>query len=264
MSDRSTIQWTDATWNPITGCTKVSPGCAHCYIERTPAFRMNGRRFLRGHLPLEFHDDRLDQPLHWKTPRRVFVNSLSDLFHTDVPDDFLHRVYHTMEYAKQHQFQILTKRADRLVSYLAWRYGDGRLPSRHLWHGVSVENRTTKPRIDAIREARSAVRFLSLEPLLEDLGHLDLRGISWVIVGGESGPSARPFNLEWARSIIAECRAAGVACFVKQVGSRPTGYWTNTLGPGFNRHALRDRKGGNPAEWPPDLRVREYPSGLRA
>src|SRR5262245_12084112 len=122
VSDRSSIEWTDATWNVATGCTKVSPGCAHCYIEHTPPFRINGRRFVRGHIPLQLHPDRLEQPAHWQRPRRIFVNSLSDLFHDDVPDSFLHQVYDAMEHARQHQFHVLTKRPQRMRSYLEWRY----------------------------------------------------------------------------------------------------------------------------------------------
>jgi protein gp37 len=258
MSDRSSIEWTDATWNPTTGCTKISPGCAHCYIEHTPPFRINGRRFAEGHIPLQLHHDRLDQPLHWRKPRRIFVNSLSDLFHDDVPDEFLHDVYHTMEQARQHQFHVLTKRPRRMREYLNCRYGGGRIPSRHIWHGVTVENRRWTCRIDELRQALTALRFLSLEPLLEDLGELDLRGINWVMVGGESGPGARPCRVDWVRSIRGQCAAAGVTCFVKQLGARPT-----ALCPPHGCSCdleLRHRKGADPAEWPADLRVREFPA----
>lgn len=220
MSDKSAIEWTDATWNPTTGCTKVSPGCAHCYIERTPAFRIHGRKFVKGHIPLELHENLIHQPAHWKQPRRVFVNSLSDLFHHDIPEEFLCRVYTTMEHARQHQYQVLTKRSGRMKAYLGWRYGGGLIASRHIWHGVSVENDRAKARIDDLRETRSVVRFLSIEPLLEDLGRLDLSGIHWVIVGGESGPKARPFNPQWARHIREQCQAQGVPFFFKQHGGK--------------------------------------------
>jgi protein gp37 len=226
VSDKSSIEWTDATWNPTTGCTKVSPACANCYIERTPPFRVRDRRFVNGHIPLEFHEHRLDAPLKRKKPTLYFVNSLSDLFHPDVPDDFLHRVYHTMEHAAWHTFQLLTKRPERMRDYLKWRYGPdadtprGRIPSRHIWHGVSVENRHWTRRIDVLRETRSSVRFLSCEPLLEDLGPLDLRGIAWVIVGAESGPRVRPTQPEWIRSVRDQCVAAGVPFFFKQWGGR--------------------------------------------
>jgi protein gp37 len=275
MSDNSAIQWTDATWNPTTGCTKISPGCAHCYIERTPAFRIHGRRFTNGHIPLLLHPDRLEQPLHWKKPRRIFVNSLSDLFHEDVPDQFLHEVYHVMEQAHWHVFQVLTKRAERMRNYLTWRYGPdeehshGRIPSRHIWHGVSVENQHWKSRvIPHLVNTPSAVRFVSLEPLLEDLGDIWdwfprerevsqtrsmwIDGVNWVIVGGESGPQSRDCAIDWVRSIRWQCREAHVPCFVKQLGRQPRvsdGVYLN----------LKDKKGGVLDEWPIDLRVREFP-----
>lgn len=262
MADHSKIEWCNATWNPVRGCTKVSPGCRSCYAE-TFAERFRG---VKGHpyeqgFDLRLVPEKLEEPLRWKRPRRIFVNSMSDLFQDGVPDQFIHDVYYTMESrAPQHIYQVLTKRSNRMRAYLDWRYGEGRIPSKHIWHGVSVENRAMACRLDDLREMRSAIRFVSIEPLLEDIGDLDLRGIHWVIVGGESGPQARPFQVEWARSIIAQCKAAGVACFIKQVGSRPEGWWTNSLGPGFNRHAIRHHKGGNIVEWSPDLRVREYPS----
>ena len=219
MSDKSAIEWTDATWNPTTGCTKVSPACANCYIERTPPFRIAGRTFVKGDIPIQLHANRIQQPLSWKKPRRIFVNSLSDLFHRDVPDQFLHDVYHTMEAAHWHRFQVLTKRPERLHTYLDWRYED-RIPSRHIWHGVSVENRAFTHRIDTLRDTHTAVRFLSIEPLLQDMGTVNLRGIHWVIVGGESGPRVRPMQADWVRSIRDQCVAAGVAFFFKQWGGK--------------------------------------------
>jgi protein gp37 len=280
MSDHSAIEWTDATWNPTKGCTKISPGCAHCYIERTPAFRIHGLKFVNGHIPLQFHEDRLEQPLQWKKPRRVFVNSLSDLFHRDVPTSFLHQVYHTMEAAHWHQFQVLTKRPRRLVRYLSWRYGGSRIPSRHIWHGVSVENqRAADERIPLLLQARCSVRFISAEPLLEEIDltpylHGDTLAapgpggfrkgprLDWVIVGGESGPKSRQFDLAWARSIVAQCQDAGVSVFVKQLGAEPVGNFEgerNAPYPKGRMWDLRDKKGGDLTEWPEDLRVREYP-----
>ena len=271
MSDKSSIEWTDATWNVSTGCTKTSPGCARCYIERTPPFRIAGRRFVKGHIPLLFHRDRLALPRAWTKPRRVFVNSLSDLFHPDVPDQFLHEVYHVMEHNPQHQFQVLTKRAVRMRSYLDWRYGDGRIPSRHIWHGVSVENRAMRWRINELRKTRSRVRFVSFEPLLEDVSDgLDLAGIHWAIWGGESGPRARLNCTDWIERGVRQCRAQYVAPFVKQLGANVEGLQEcgdcDPCCAGQRcslaypiRLSLRDRKGGDIAEFPRYLRVREFP-----
>ena len=220
MSDHSAIEWTDATWNPTTGCTKVSPACANCYIERTPPFRIHGRKFAGGHIPLQFHEDRLTQPSRWKAPKRIFVNSLSDLFHPDVPDEFLHRVYDEMEHARQHTYQVLTKRAERMRDYLAWRYSGHRIPARHIWHGVSAENqRMLHERGEMLRRTRSAIRFISAEPLLGSLTmDFELPLLNWVIVGGESGPRVRPMNQDWVRSIRDQCVSAGVPFFFKQWG----------------------------------------------
>lgn len=215
MSTTTGIEWTDATWNPVTGCTKVSPGCAHCYIERTPAFRIKGRRFVKGHIPLIVHQDRLDQPLHWRKPRRVFVNSLSDLFHDSVSDRFIYDVFDTMTRANWHQFQILTKRSARL------RHLGQRLPwPKNVWLGVSVESVTYLDRIADLRTVAAAVRFLSIEPLLGPIPDLPLDGIDWVIVGGESGPRRREVRREWVRDIRDECLASGVPFFFKQWGGR--------------------------------------------
>lgn len=222
MSDKSAIEWTDATWNPVTGCTKVSPACANCYIERTIPFRTRNRVFVKGHIPLEFHENRMDAPLRKRKPTMYFVNSLSDLFHPDVPDEFLHRVFHTMQGAHWHTFQVLTKRAERQRDYLAWRYGGHRIPSRHIWHGVSAENqRMLWERGEFLRQTRAAVRFISAEPLLGPL-QLDfyLPLLDWVIVGGESGPNVRPTDPAWVRSIRDQCVAARVPFFFKQWGGR--------------------------------------------
>jgi len=219
MSDRSAIEWTDATWNPVRGCTKISPGCAHCYAETfAERFRgVPGHPFERGFEP-RLVPAKLAEPLRWRMPRRVFVNSMSDLFHEDVPDDYIAAVVRVMLHASWHTFQVLTKRSDRLAALLA-----GRLQlaaaQPHIWWGVSVENRKHGlPRVECLRGTPVAVRFLSIEPLLEDLREINLSGIDWVIVGGESGHGARPMRVEWARSIRDQCRSAGVAFFFKQWG----------------------------------------------
>jgi protein gp37 len=219
MSDKSKIEWTDATWNPVRGCTKVSPGCLHCYAE-TFAERFRG---VPGH-PFEFGfdlrtvPDKLAEPLNWGTARMIFVNSMSDLFHEKVSDDYIVSVARVMKSADWHTYQVLTKRADRLQSLLK-----GKLrfvaEQKHIWWGVSVENRKHGlPRIDLLRQSPAKVRFLSIEPLLEDLGQVNFKGIDWAIVGGESGPRARPMDATWVRSIRAQCRGAGVAFFFKQWG----------------------------------------------
>jgi protein gp37 len=214
MSDHSAIEWTDATWNPVTGCTKVSPGCAHCYAE-TFAERFGG---VRGHpyeqgFDLKLWPQRLQQPLQWKRPRRVFVNSMSDLFHPDVPDAFIVDVFDVMSRAAQHQFQVLTKRPERTLDMalkLPW-------PS-NVWMGVSVENQRWSGRVDALRAVPARVRFISCEPLLGPLS-LDLAFIDWVIAGGESGPRARRMNPAWVVALRDQCIDAGVPFFFKQWGA---------------------------------------------
>ena len=219
MSDNSRIEWTDATWNPVRGCTKVSPGCKHCYAE-TFAERFRG---VKGH-PFEFGFDlrlvpsKLSQPLQWRTPRRVFVNSMSDLFHPDVPTAFIEKVTSVMRVADWHIYQVLTKRPERLCKLLSSRLRAA-AKSAHIWWGVSVENRQHGlPRVAHLRACGAAMKFLSVEPLLEDLGEFDLSGIDWVIVGGESGAGARPMRKEWVESIREQCESAGVAFFFKQWG----------------------------------------------
>lgn len=219
MSDQSKIEWTDATWNPVRGCTKVSPGCKHCYAE-TFAERFRG---VPGHpyeqgFDLRLVPSKLEAPLDWKQPRRIFVNSMSDLFHEGVPDAYIYRVAKVMKTANWHTYQVLTKRAKRLKELLSHDlYEFSQLP--HIWWGVSVENKKYGlPRIDQLRAAPAIVRFLSVEPLLENLGRIDLKGISWVIVGGESGPGAREMKAEWVRTIREQCGAAGVPFFFKQWG----------------------------------------------
>jgi protein gp37 len=219
MSDKSKIEWTDATWNPVRGCTKISPGCTHCYAE-TFAERFRG---VPGH-PFEFGFDlrlvpeKLGDPLRWGTSRMIFVNSMSDLFHKDVPDEYIVSVTRVMVAANWHTYQVLTKRADRLQSLLKGKLRFAAEQS-HIWWGVSVENRLHGlPRIDLLRKSPASVRFLSVEPLLEDLGHLNLANIDWVIVGGESGPGARPMQAAWVRNVRSHCHDAGVAFFFKQWG----------------------------------------------
>jgi protein gp37 len=296
MGDKSGISWTDATWNPLVGCSRVSEGCRNCYAEREAAGRLaktpkyqglarevNGHPSWTGELRL--WEPHLDQPLRWRAPRRIFVNSMSDLFHEKVPDEWIDRIFAVMCKARQHTYQVLTKRPKRMRAYMDahWptvcgvRPGE---PPHHIWLGVSVEDQATADeRIPLLLQTPAAVRWVSYEPALvavdfsrwlfaagED-GEPAPRnrpGLDWIVVGGESGPSARPFDLSWARSTVAYCRHAGVAVFVKQLGARP-----------FERDAcaeavadseghrmllgLRDRKGGDPSEWPQDLRVREYP-----
>lgn len=220
MSVQTKIEWTDATWNPVRGCTKISPGCKHCYAE-TFAERFRGvpAHPYEGGFDLRLVPEKLAEPLRWSTPRMVFVNSMSDLFHEDVPDEYVMAVAAVMERAPWHVFQVLTKRSERMRDLLNTRLAS--LAARpHVWWGVSVEDRRYGlRRIEHLKGARSAVvRFLSIEPLLEDLGELDLRGIQWLIVGGESGPGARPIDVSWVRSIRRQAQAAGVPFFFKQWG----------------------------------------------
>jgi protein gp37 len=323
----TSIQWTDETWNPVTGCSRVSPGCANCYIERTPPFRMAGRRFeivgQESTTGVTLHPDRLEKPLHWRKPRRVFVCSLADLFHDDVPDEYLHDVFDTMSRATEHTFQVLTKRPERMrafiealplgehgplgfmsrLTYRARKLGiAGALPN--VWLGVSIENARYTWRADVLREIPAAVRFISAEPLLGSLfddtqgqierkreaehdgrggirraagivrgrSALNLTGIDWVIIGGESGPGARPFHLEHAREIIRAAdqenyhRSVGgeadppLAVFVKQLGASPLATWEVDGHPcSCRQFGIRDRKGGDIDEWPGDLQIREFP-----
>lgn len=257
MSDKSGISWTDATWNPVTGCTKVSPGCAHCYAERVAErFRdVKGHAYERG-FDLQLRPERLDQPVRWQRRRMIFVNSMSDLFHEDIPDDFIAQVFDVMWHrAPRHTYQVLTKRAERMRDFCRIYYGDQK-PPMNIWLGVSVENQVMADRrIPFLLEAPAAVRFLSCEPLL---GPLDLsrwigpglltlemsqqlegfaktrdgamwnvpfgnvrhefHGLAWAIVGGESGPRARPMDMDWARAIRDTCVPAMVPFFFKQVG----------------------------------------------
>ena len=219
MSLNSSIEWTDATWNPVRGCTKISAGCKNCYAERfAERFRgVAGHPFEQG-FDIRIVPEKLAEPLKWKEPRMIFVNSMSDLFHDKVPDGYIEQVVRVMVLAQWHTFQVLTKRGERLKRLLR---GPLRFSAdaRNIWWGVSVENkRDGVPRIKHLQSAPAAVRFLSVEPLLEDVGTLDLMGISWVIVGGESGPHSRPMKAGWVRSIQEQCENSGVAFFFKQWG----------------------------------------------
>lgn len=319
MSDRSAIQWTESTWNPVRGCTKVSTGCKHCYAE-TFAERFRG---VKGHPYEQGFDVRLvpealNLPLHWRKPRRVFVNSMSDLFHEDVPEAFIDQVFSVMVRAPQHTFQVLTKRAGRMRRYLeeCQRGADdvgGHFPWANIWVGVSCEDQAAaEERIPHLLATPAAVRFISAEPLL---GAIDLvpflaqrpggnrpfpggasahsevdglRGLDWIIIGGESGPRARPCDVAWIRSLVEQCRAANVPAFCKQLGAHvedrndagfegsdvkswPISIWEDgrieddASDTGYQgapvRVRLLDRKGGDPSEWPADLRVREWPLG---
>ncbi len=304
MGDRSTIEWTDATWNPVDGCDKVSPGCAHCYAEAWAHRGLGNFRDGRAFEDVRTHEDKLTLPLHWKRPRRVFVISMGDPFHEAVPDRFLDRVFAMMLIANWHRYQLLTKRHERMREYvsaperpaliaralasflyrtrsemaLGLEISMG-LTDRRLWPIpnlaliVSVENqRWADARIPALLETPAAVGGISAEPLLE---RIDLTpfmppawarrgGLHWVIAGGESGHGARPFDLAWARSLRDQCAAAGVPFFLKQLGGRPIdrGELRGRFIAGGIRDSgeLHDRKGGDPEEWPADLRhCREYP-----
>ena len=214
MAVGSKIEWTDATWNPVTGCNKVSPGCQRCYAERLAGRlqRMGNPKYSEG-FAVTLHPDTLELPLHWRKPRTIFVNSMSDLFHDKVPDEFVRQVFDVMECAHWHCYQVLTKRPERAVSM------NSQLPwPEQVWLGVSVESERYVHRVDLLRETDAAVKFLSLEPLLGPLPALNLDGINWVIVGGESGPGARPMDGDWAREIREQCVVARVPFHFKQWG----------------------------------------------
>jgi protein gp37 len=266
MAQRTNIEWTStvmpdgttlpgATWNPIAGCSILSPGCTHCYAMRMAARlegmgqrkyqgttkRVNGNVVWTGLLNTD--QDALVAPLYWKKSRRIFVNSMSDLFHEAVPLDFICRVFDTMKRCPQHQFQVLTKRAERLVEVggeLEW--------SENVWMGVSVENQEFAYRAELLQQVPARIRFLSVEPLLSRIEQLPLEGIHWVIVGGESGAGARPMDAAWVEEIYGQCREAGVPFFFKQAGAALAREWRCT-----------DKKGGKPLEWPAEFRVRDFP-----
>ena len=214
MGQSSSIEWTDSTWNPIVGCRKVSAGCAHCYAERmAKRLKAAGNPNYRNGFELTLQPQMLARPLEWRKPKNIFVNSMSDLFHEDVPLDYIQEVFNVMNRANWHQYQVLTKRAERvhqLSPHLKW--------APHIWMGVSVENRDYLWRIDHLRRTQAHIKFLSVEPLLGPLGQINLRGIHWVIVGGESGPGARPLHPDWVADVRDQCQRAGVAFFFKQWG----------------------------------------------
>ena len=225
MGDKSAIEWTEATWNPVTGCTKVSPGCKNCYAERL-ALRlraMGNPRYTKG-FDLTLHPDQVDLPLRWRQPRKIFVNSMSDLFHEDVPLEFIQRVFEAMNTAGRHQFQVLTKRAQRLAEVapdLEW--------GPNIWQGVSIESADYCDRARFLMDVPASVRFLSVEPLLGPIPDLPVQGIDWVIVGGESGPKHRPVHEDWVREIRNRCAEQGVPFFFKQWGGRTSKSGGNTL-----------------------------------
>ncbi len=218
MADTTEIEWTDSTWNPVTGCTKITSGCDFCYAERfSERFRgVPGHPFEKG-FDLSLRPERVTQPLSWKKPRRIFVNSMSDLFHKEVPKSFIDAVFDTMEQADWHTYQVLTKRSSLMMRYLRNRYRDELAPA-HIWLGVSVEDAKNAVRIKHLQAAPASIKFVSFEPLLASVGAVDLKGIHWAIVGGESGPRARPMEETWAVEIRELCRKAKVAFFFKQWG----------------------------------------------
>ena len=229
MAENSAIEWTNATWNPVTGCSKLSAGCDHCYAERfSERFRgVPGHPFEPG-FDLTLRPERLRQPEHWRRPRRVFVNSMSDLFHKNIPRKFIESVFDTMEMADWHTYQLLTKRSSLMRNFINRRYADCE-PPRHIWLGVSIENTSTLGRLRHLKQTVSRTRFVSFEPLLGPLGNVDLHGIHWVIAGGESGPGARGMKIDWVREIRDQCLAQEVAFFFKQWGGRTPKAGGNTL-----------------------------------
>lgn len=243
----SSIEWTESTWNPVTGCTKVSPGCANCYAERM-AHRLHamGQPNYANGFELTVQPHMLEYPLHWKKPRRIFVNSMSDLFHKEVKVDYILSVFDVMRRAHWHQFQVLTKRAERLAEIdqiIEW--------PENVWMGVSVENQKYCSRIELLRSTKAAVKFLSVEPLLGPVTEMDVAGLDWVIVGGESGAGARPMRPEWVRQCLKSCIQADVAFFFKQAGNVLAREWK-----------CSDSKGTIPEEWPEEFRIRQYPRPL--
>lgn len=214
MTTKTHIEWTESTWNPVTGCSKISPGCAHCYAERmAKRLQAMGQANYRDGFAVRTHPHMLDVPTRWRQPRRVFVNSMGDLFHEDVPVEFVRQVFEVMAATPRHTYQLLTKRAERLASLapaLRW-------PS-NVWMGVTVEDNERLTRVDCLRQVPAAVRFLSIEPLLGSLPDLDTAGIDWIIVGGESGPGARPMEAVWAQGVRDTCLASGTPFFFKQWG----------------------------------------------
>lgn len=253
MGDKSQIQWTDATWNPITGCTKISPGCKNCYAEKVAArMQAMGQPNYRNGFSLTLHPHMLDVPRRWKRPRRIFVNSMSDMFHRDVPEDFIFRILDVVRDCPQHTFQVLTKRSERMREVMT-NYGTV-LPN--LWLGVSVETPGQADRIDHLRATPAAIRFVSFEPWLSRpidkdirIFSIDLENVDWAIIGGESGINARPLWEGHVYLLIAVSRKSGTAVFVKQLGS----VWAK-------QQRARHHKGGDPSEWPANLQIQEFPN----
>jgi protein gp37 len=248
MADKSTIEWTNSTWNPITGCTKISTGCDFCYAERfSERFRgVAGHPFENG-FDLTLRPERITQPLSWKKPRLVFVNSMSDLFHKEVPHTYIDRIFETMEAANWHIFQILTKRSSIMRRYVNQRYKNSKAPE-HVWLGVSIEDQSKRSRIAHLQQTAARIRFLSVEPLIGPPGDLNLRGIHWVIAGGESGPHARPMKPDWAVSVKNQCMAQKVPFFFKQWGGfRPKSGGRLLQGKEWNEFPALSQKASNPA-----------------
>ena len=229
MSRKSTIEWTNSTWNPVTGCTKVSAGCDHCYAERlSERFRgVKGHPFETG-FDLTLRPERIEQPLRWRRPQLVFVNSMSDLFHKNIPTEYIARVFDTMERADWHIYQVLTKRSSLMRDFVHQHYR-GQAAPPHIWLGVSIENAAAMTRLRHLKQTNASVRFVSFEPLLGPLGAVNLEGIHWIIAGGESGPGVRPMQIEWVRSLRDQCQAQRVAFFFKQWGGRTPKTGGNTL-----------------------------------
>jgi protein gp37 len=247
MSDNTGIEWTDATWNPITGCTKISPGCKHCYAERL-ALRLKamGNRRYRNGFAVTLQPDQLTLPLRWRQPKLIFVNSMSDLFHEAVPEDYIQRVFDVMVRADWHVFQILTKRSERLARLAA------NLPwPRNVWQGVSVESTRYTRRIAHLKKVPAAIRFLSVEPLLGSIPNLPLDGVSWVIVGGESGGGRREMVPEWVREIRDQCLAAEVPFYFKQWGGRTS----KSMGRVLDGRTWEEMPRVMPAKQPKEARV---------
>jgi len=255
MASYSSIDWTEATWNPTTGCSHISAGCAHCYAERlAKRLQAMGNPNYRNGFEVTLHEHMLAVPMSWKKPRMVFVNSMSDLFHTKVPFDFVDRVFDVMRACPQHRFQVLTKRSGKLAAY-ARRLGDGW--PKNVWMGVTVESARYRHRIHELREVPAPVRFLSCEPLIAPVGRLPLKNIHWVIVGGESGPGARPMKEEWVQSIRKQCKRAGVAFFFKQWG----GVRKDLTGHELNGQEYHEYPDQHPAERTPrELVAADAPS----
>lgn len=265
MTDTA-IEWATKTWNPTLGCTRISDECDNCYAIPQAWMRMHnpnpkiraafagtaektdGRTDWTGRINLL--DDRLDQPKHWRKPERVFVNSMSDVFAARVPTGFVAKIWRTMQDTPRHTYQVLTKRPERVARVLGKVHAELGLtePLSNVWLGTSIGRDRFAQRADALRQAPAAVRFISAEPLLGPLPSLDVTGVDWVILGGESGPGARPLELDWIRDVIGQCRTTGAAPFVKQLGT----VWAKANG-------ASDKKGGKPDDWHEDLRVREYP-----